>query len=190
MTGSQFVVHAFAICIAVVASFTLMLFVRPSFRSAYESKNPDLQDYLLLAFFYFALPLLFTISGVGLLAASDLAVRVAIPLSPESRTGIEWTSQLGSGAFVLSIMSLCVARIFTALFYRDFSRTVFFVGQGVFLIFGVIAYIDRRYLELVVENTLEMGFLPRYGLVVLIAAVLTETLILAARRHLPNLPPS
>ena len=184
MTTSQFVVHGFAICITVWVTFTFALFLLPGVTSLLRSRSPSVAGYLGLGFCYFALPLLFTITGVGLLGAADPAMRAAIPLPPSAREGIDWTYKLGSGAVAFAVMSLCTARFFTALFHRDFSKTVFFVGLGVLMVFTVITYMERQYTELLVENTLRMAFLPRYAIMVGVAGILTEALVRASGRHL------
>ena len=40
MSNGQFLVHALAICIAVGASFTFMVFLLPWFRSTFETRQP------------------------------------------------------------------------------------------------------------------------------------------------------
>jgi len=164
----SFLAQLFAVVIATGIVYVFGIALKSQFETHFASplvRQPA--QWLVLWCSYLILPLLFSVSGVGLFVVANNQIHTAVLqlyIGPEALdVNINWATALTGGALLLSLLSIAVSRVFIVLFgERSLTSTVFFVGLAGAAVLAAIGYLEYHYSELLLEHIFGLNFLLGY----------------------------
>lgn len=141
---------------------------------------------------YLGLPLLLSLSGVGLLGLSNQEVLKALPpasqvsgsigeTAPQRTIGeIDWGTKVTLGAGFSSILLVAIARVLArACYAKSMTRNAYIAGIASVVLLTSFAFLKARYLEVLFEGVFTQEFLVPFFLLATGVAAMTEAMLRA-----------
>ncbi|MCX6093078.1 MAG: hypothetical protein NTX23_09465 [Candidatus Bipolaricaulota bacterium] len=178
---AAYLVQTFAIFLSVAGTYVLVWISRKPFYEAFGAARRT-GTLLPLWCLYLILPMLFSLSGVGLISVSSPDIQEAvrqIHAGPDSVTvDLGWASILALGSMLLATLSVALARILAVVFdLKGVLEATYFAAVSSLAVLGVMAYTEPHYVEVLFEKVMSLSFIVQLLVVGSLVGLLTEVLV-------------
>ncbi len=173
-----FLNHVVAVVLVVLAIKPVIRLTRKpferNFRDAHRKGGLILVS---IGFMYFFLPMLFSVTGVGLFIAPNPSIHQAIKDLSSAPQELPGAEGIVTGAILASALTVAIARLLTVVYHPFMVRTLYFYTLASLAFFVIMCYLNPQYIELIFEHVFNRSSIWLFFLAGIITGTVTELLI-------------